>query len=397
MADKTISELVAASVVTASDLFVLEQSGTAKKLTGQILENWLVSFADGHGGIQSITYNPPTPPSLIGTISITLADETVYSLSLQNGKGISSIAKTGTAGLVDTYTITYNDATTSTFTVTNGAKGDTGQNWYVHIKYSAVQPTRDSDMGDTPDNWIGIYSGTASSAPVHYTSYQWFEIKGAKGDTGDTGETGNGIASFELISGTHAPGTTDIYQITMTDGTSDTISVYNGSDGEGAPGSSLPLGLGVADAGSATAYSREDHIHPMPTPADLGAVPTTRTVNSKPLSSNVTLTASDVGAATTANITSAVAAITEIKVSNPTVGTAWDSNTHASDTNGAYPHRLAVPVTGVTSSMCAEVAFGVADATSGKYAPICECGAGVVYIWASEQTAPTILSILVHR
>lgn len=36
------------------------------------------------------------------------------------GKGISSITKTGTSGLVDTYTITYTDNTTSTFTITNG-------------------------------------------------------------------------------------------------------------------------------------------------------------------------------------------------------------------------------------------------------------------------------------
>ena len=40
-----------------------------------------------------------------------------------DGRGIVSIAKTGTSGLVDTYTITYTDATTSTFTVTNGANG----------------------------------------------------------------------------------------------------------------------------------------------------------------------------------------------------------------------------------------------------------------------------------
>lgn len=43
-----------------------------------------------------------------------------------DGNGIASITKTGTVGLVDTYTITYDDATTSTFNITNGAKGDTG-------------------------------------------------------------------------------------------------------------------------------------------------------------------------------------------------------------------------------------------------------------------------------
>ena len=40
-------------------------------------------------------------------------------------KGISSITKTGTVGLVDTYTITYTDGTTSTFEVTNGVPGGT--------------------------------------------------------------------------------------------------------------------------------------------------------------------------------------------------------------------------------------------------------------------------------
>ena len=39
------------------------------------------------------------------------------------GNGIASITKTGTSGLVDTYTITYTDGDTDTFTVTNGADG----------------------------------------------------------------------------------------------------------------------------------------------------------------------------------------------------------------------------------------------------------------------------------
>jgi len=43
-----------------------------------------------------------------------------------DGRGITSITKTATAGLVDTYTILYTDNTTSTFTVTNGAAGEAG-------------------------------------------------------------------------------------------------------------------------------------------------------------------------------------------------------------------------------------------------------------------------------
>lgn len=44
----------------------------------------------------------------------------------QEGQSIKDIKKTSTNGLVDTYTITLTDGTTSTFTVTNGANGAPG-------------------------------------------------------------------------------------------------------------------------------------------------------------------------------------------------------------------------------------------------------------------------------
>lgn len=150
MADKAISQLNAATSVTSVDLFVLEQSGEAKKLTGQILENWLVSFADGHGGIQDI----------------------------------EKTGSSGTNPVVDTYTIYLADETTKTFQVVNGVKGDTGDQTYVWIRYAAHYPTSDSDMGTSPDAWIGIYSGLSSTAPTHYTDYSWYEYKGETGETG---------------------------------------------------------------------------------------------------------------------------------------------------------------------------------------------------------------------
>lgn len=51
----------------------------------------------------------------------------VLMLKGQEGQSIKGISKTDTSGLVDTYTITLTDGTTSTFTVTNGAKGDKGE------------------------------------------------------------------------------------------------------------------------------------------------------------------------------------------------------------------------------------------------------------------------------
>ena len=50
----------------------------------------------------------------------------ILMLKGQEGQSIKGITKTGTDGLVDTYTITLTDGTNSTFTVTNGAKGDKG-------------------------------------------------------------------------------------------------------------------------------------------------------------------------------------------------------------------------------------------------------------------------------
>ena len=45
------------------------------------------------------------------------------SYSGKTGKGVLSVAKTSTSGLVDTYTMTYTDGSTYTYNVTNGKDG----------------------------------------------------------------------------------------------------------------------------------------------------------------------------------------------------------------------------------------------------------------------------------
>lgn len=67
--------------------------------------------------------------ALVDTYTITTQDGKTFTFTVTNGangangRGIVSITKTGTAGLVDTYTILYTDNTTDTFTVTNGQNG----------------------------------------------------------------------------------------------------------------------------------------------------------------------------------------------------------------------------------------------------------------------------------
>ena len=173
MADKPINALIAATSVQPTDLFVLEQNSTAKKLTGQILENWLLSLAGSVGGIVSL----------------------------------EKTGSSGTDPVVDVYTITFSDTSTTTFTVTNGLKGDTGAQSYVYIRYASQQPTSDSDVYNIPDEWMGIYSGLESNpANLHYTDYSWYKIKGTTGNTGAAATvTGQTVDYQQSSSGTEIP------------------------------------------------------------------------------------------------------------------------------------------------------------------------------------------------
>lgn len=58
--------------------------------------------------------------------------------------------------------------------------------------------------------------------------------RGGTGAPGPRGAPGNGISGIALKNGTHAPGTSDVYTITLTDGTTVDFEVYNGANGQGA-------------------------------------------------------------------------------------------------------------------------------------------------------------------
>lgn len=203
MADKSIEQLNPAERVNLSDLFVLQQSGTAKKLTGQVLKNWLLELAQGHGGITSIALQSTS--GLNKTYRITLADDTYFDMTVADGKGITSVAKTGTSGLVDTYTMKFNAGSDFVFTVKNGEKGDKGDADRLYFKFASQKPTDAShDMGDIPDEWLGFYAGTV--APTSWNQYTWVRIKGDKGDKGDAARlTSHSTTYMVSDSGTIVP------------------------------------------------------------------------------------------------------------------------------------------------------------------------------------------------
>ena len=138
-----------------------------------------------------------------------------------DGRGIVSVEKTGTSGLVDTYQITYTSGDPTTFTVTNGRNGDPGTpgtNAYVWIRYAAAEPTQDSDMKTTPDAWMGVYSGDAATAPTDYTAYTWYKIKGETTTVpvtdvqiAGTSVVSQGVANLPMITST-TPGIPKVEQ-----------------------------------------------------------------------------------------------------------------------------------------------------------------------------------------
>lgn len=111
----------------------------------------------------------------------------------ETGNGISNIAKTGTQGLVDTYTITMTDGTTYTFTVTNGQNGGG----------SGDMSKADYDSDSTVKNAGGIKAWVQSLGYI--TGLAWSALTGKPFSTIGSGLT---VTSDTL--------TADVQDVTVT-------------------------------------------------------------------------------------------------------------------------------------------------------------------------------------
>lgn len=101
---------------------------------------------------------------LVDTYTITYSDGTTTTFTVSNGRGINTISKTSTSGLVDTYTIAYNDNTTSTFTVTNGK---TAYQSAVEGGYTGTEEQFNADMASFKtlhDEAVAAASNASTSA-----------------------------------------------------------------------------------------------------------------------------------------------------------------------------------------------------------------------------------------
>ena len=139
------------------------------------------------------------------------------------GTGIQKIEKTGTSGLVDTYTITLTDSTSYTFTVKNGAKGDKGETGATGPQGPAGPAGKDGahgpkgdtgeqgpqgpkgDTGATPNIQIGIIQtlepGQQATASMTGTAENPLLNLGIpKGDPEEDGESGSSATPRQEMS-----------------------------------------------------------------------------------------------------------------------------------------------------------------------------------------------------
>ena len=204
-----------------------------------------------------------------------------------------------------------------------GPQGEVGPQGKPFIIMGSAYSTLEELQETVTNAEIGDMYNVGVSAP--YTIYRWTgtewesqgQLEGPRGEIGPQGEVGpQGPQGIQGEVGPQGPqGETGPQGIQGEVGPQGPQGIQGevgprGPQGDQPPlSTSAPLALGVASSGSSAIASREDHIHPMPTAADVGAasaeevnalknstVPTSRTINGKALSDDISLTYSDVGA-----------------------------------------------------------------------------------------------------
>lgn len=144
------------------------------------------------------TQDDETKADYIKNKPIILSEEDVLELIKNNGGtggtgvGVSSIDKTLSEGLIDTYTIYYTDGSTQEFVITNGADGSTP---YIIDGYWCIDDTNTGVKAQGQDGKSAYevacdngYAGDVQS---------WLEsLVGEKGDDGDDGKNGKSAYEF---------------------------------------------------------------------------------------------------------------------------------------------------------------------------------------------------------
>lgn len=217
MADKRIDDLTQALAINDEDLFVLQQSSEAKKLKGSQLQQYAKDAVNVEVQ-QAATYakNAATSATNAATGANTAAQNAANAASAKNTAVAAATnaeaAKNAIANMiVEAITLATGQPATVTKTLVN-------QVYKLTFGLPRGEQGPRGEKGIQGDQGIQGIQG----------------IQGKQGIQGEQGKTGIGIQSIALTKGNHAPGTSDTYTITLTDGNTFNFLVYNGANGAGA-------------------------------------------------------------------------------------------------------------------------------------------------------------------
>lgn len=217
MADKRIDDLTQALAINDDDLFVLQQSSEAKKLKGSQLKQYAKDAVNVEVQ-QAATYAKNAANS--ATDSATGA-----TAAAQNAE--NAAAAKNTAVVAATNAEAAKNAIANM--IVEAVTLETGQP--ANVTKTLVDQVYKLTFG-LPRGEQGIQGKQGIQGEQGIQGIQG--VQGKQGVQGEQGETGTGIQSIALTKGNHAPGTSDTYTITLTDGNTFNFLVYNGANGTGA-------------------------------------------------------------------------------------------------------------------------------------------------------------------
>ena len=305
MADKAISDLTQATQITGEDLFVLEQSGEAKKLKGSQVVQYakdsvaaevqdVKEYADNAKASADAAAKDATraetaaqgiddkvaaadasakaaaSSAAAAAASATGVDEKVQAAqtAADNAAKSETAAKSAQIGAANAQKAAESaqagaqaaqtaaesaqeaaesakDAAAESSTAAGQKASQAAQSAEDAASAKSAAETAKTDAQAARDAIVNMIveavtletgkPATVSKSLVDNVYKLVFGLpRGGTGATGPQGAAGNGISGIALKSGNHAPGTSDVYTITLTDGTTFDFEVYNGANGQGA-------------------------------------------------------------------------------------------------------------------------------------------------------------------
>lgn len=298
MADKAISDLAQALQITNEDLFVLEQNGEAKKLKGsqvvQYAKDSVKEYADSAKASADAAAKDATraetaaqgiddkvaaadasakaaaSSAAAAAASATGVDEKAQAaqtaatnaaksetaakdaqIAAANAQKAAESAQTGAqtaktaAESAQEAAESAKDAAAGSSTAAGKKAAQAAQSAEDATSAKSAAETAKTDAQAARDAIVNMIveavtletgkPATVSKSLVDNVYKLVFGLpRGETGAPGPKGAPGNGISGIALKSGTHAPGTSDVYTITLTDGTTFDFEVYNGANGQGA-------------------------------------------------------------------------------------------------------------------------------------------------------------------